>query len=196
MNVDIPLWALLGTNLHDGLAGACSMHPQHAAIEAWCEETWGERPARISDWATHDDVVQVFLRLSASVLIADFLIAQSGRLDIQKHLHIPLENWNPGSIQGLRTTEGKTRFQHRRQSILLSSELRVPEWGAALLEEWLMSMRSEANRPKDRTQRLNEVRRMKLSVERNLESAGLGSVAEEVTSLGLRVDAIDDKLAN
>jgi hypothetical protein len=172
------------------------MHPQHSAIEAWCEDTWGERPTRISEWATHDDVVQVLLRLSESVLIADFLVGPGGRLEIQKHLHIPLEHWNPGSIQGVRTTEGKTRFQHRRQSIVLSSELRVPEWGAALLEEWLVGMRSEANRPRDRTQRLNEVKRMKLSVERNLESAGLATVSEEVNALGQRVDALDEQLAN
>ena len=98
------------------------MHAHHAAIEAWCDSTWGEPPARISDWATHDDVVQVFLRLSASVLIADFVVGASGKLQIQHHLHIPLETWNPGSIQGIRTSEGKTRFQHRRQSILLSSD--------------------------------------------------------------------------
>ena len=120
------------------------MNTHHSAIEAWCDVTWGERPVRISDWAVHDEVVQVFLRLSASVLIADFTLGANGRLSIQQHLHIPLETWNPGSIQGLRTMEGKTRFQHRRQSILLSSELRVPEWGAALLEEWLMSMRGRS----------------------------------------------------
>lgn len=173
-----------------------SMHTHHAAIEAWCDETWGERPGRISDWAVHDNVVQVFLRLSSSVLIADFTVTQSGKLAIQQHLHIPLETWNPGSIQGIRTMEGKTRFQHRRHSILLSSELRVPEWGAALLEEWLMSMRSAANRPKDRMQRLNEIKRMKLSVERNLESADLGKAREEIDFLNLRLDRIDEGLAN
>ena len=155
------------------------MHPHNMAIEVWCEETWGERPVRISDWANHDDVVQVLIRLSSSVLIADFLMDSNGKLNIQQHLHIPLETWNPGSVLGMRTSEGKTRFQHRRQSIYLSSELRVPEWGAALLEEWLLSMRSAVNRPKDRTQRINEIKRLKLSIERNLESASLGKVAEE-----------------
>lgn len=172
------------------------MHSHHSTIEAWCENTWGEAPARISDWATHDDIVQVFLRLSASVLIADFIIGKSGKLEIQQHLHIPLETWNPGSIQGIRTSEGKTRFQHRRQSILLSSELRVPEWGAALLEEWLMSMRSAVNRPKDRLQRINEIKRMKLSVERNLESGSLGKVVDELELLDARVDRIEHRLSN
>ena len=48
------------------------MHPHSMAL-IWCEETWGERPVRISDWANHDDIVQVLIRLSSSVLIADFL---------------------------------------------------------------------------------------------------------------------------
>ncbi len=172
------------------------MHTHHSAIEAWCDVTWGERPVRISDWAVHDDIVQVFLRLSASVLIADFTLGANGRLSIQQHLHIPLETWNPGSIQGLRTMEGKTRFQHRRHTILLSSELRVPEWGAALLEEWLMSMRSAVNRPKDKVQRTNEIKRMHLSVQRNLESAGLSSASEEIKALNDRIDRIDNRLAN
>lgn len=174
----------------------CCMHPHNMAIEVWCEETWGERPVRVSDWANHDDVVQVLIRLSASVLIADFLLDSDGSLLIQQHLHIPLETWNPGSIQGIRTSDGKTRFQHRRQSIYLSSELRVPEWGAALLEEWLMSMRSAVNRPKDRTQRINEMKRMKLSVERNLESASLSKVNDERISLDAKLDRIDSRLAN
>ena len=172
------------------------MHPHNMAIEVWCEETWGERPVRISDWANHDDIVQVLIRLSSSVLIAAFLLDSDGSLLIQQHLHIPLETWNPGSIQGIRTSEGKTRFQHRRQSIYLSSELRVPEWGAALLEEWLMSMRSAVNRPKDRTQRINEMKRMKLSVERNLESASLSKVNDERISLDAKLDRIDSRLAN
>jgi len=172
------------------------MHPHNMAIEVWCEETWGERPVRISDWANHDGIVQVLIRLSSSVLIADFLLDSDGKLNIQQHLHIPLETWNPGSIQGLRTSEGKTRFQHRRQSIYLSSELRVPEWGAALLEEWLLGMRSAVNRPKDRTQRINEIKRLKLSIERNLESASLTKVADEATSLDGQLDRINHRLAN
>ena len=172
------------------------MHPHNMAIEVWCEETWGERPVRISDWANHDETIQVLIRLSSSVLIADFLLESNGKITIQQHLHVPLETWNPGSILGMRTKEGKTRFQHRRQSIYLSSELRVPEWGAALLEEWLMSMRGHATRPKDRVQRLNEIKRMKTSVERNLESASLVKITDEITFLDERVDRVGNHLAN
>ena len=139
---------------------------------------------------------RVLIRLSSSVLIADFLLDSDGKLNIQQHLHVPLETWNPGSIQGLRTSEGKTRFQHRRHSIYLSSELRVPEWGAALLEEWLMSMRSAINRPKDRTQRINEIKRLRTSIERNLESASLDKVTDERAALDQQLDRINNRLAN
>ena len=72
----------------------------------------------------------------------------------------------------------------------------MAEWGAALLEEWLMSMRSAVNRPKDRAQRINEMKRMKLSVERNLESASLVKVGEENARLNGQLDRIDRRLAN
>lgn len=140
--------------------------------------------------------MQVFLRLSASVLIADFELKNDGTLHIRQHLHIPLETWNPGSIQGIRTPEGKTRFSHRRQTIYLSSELRVPEWGAALLEDWLVSMRSDVNRPKDRFQRMAEVTRMKTSVQRNLETASVANVAKDIHDLDKRIDRIGDTLAD
>lgn len=155
-----------------------------------------ERPTKVSEWATHDDIVQVFLKLSQSVLIADFKVDERGMLAIKQHLHIPLETWNPGSIQGLRTPEGKTRFSHRRQTIYLSSELRVPEWGAALLEDWLLSIRTRGNRPKDRKQRIMEMQRMRLSVQRNLESASLDKLESEVAFLHQRLENVNDQLAD
>ncbi|MDG1553033.1 MAG: hypothetical protein P8Q87_05830 [Candidatus Poseidonia sp.] len=166
------------------------------AIEVWCEKAWGETPKKSSEWASTDETVQVFLRLSASVLIADFELKKDGTLTIRQHLHIPLETWNPGSIQGIRTPEGKTRFSHRRQTIYLSSELRAPEWGAALLEDWLLGMRSDVNRPKDRTQRLAEINRMKTSVQRNLETAAVDHVSKEINELDARIDRIGTTLAD
>ncbi|HJM55312.1 MAG TPA: hypothetical protein QGI72_03610 [Poseidonia sp.] len=166
------------------------------AIEVWCEKAWGETPKKISEWASNNETVQVFLRLSASVLIADFELKKDGTLHIRQHLHIPLETWNPGSIQGIRTPEGKTRFSHRRQTIFLSSELRVPEWGAALLEDWLVSMRSDVNRPKNRSQRIAEITRMKTSVQRNLETASVTNVGKDISDLDMRIDRIGDTLAD
>ncbi len=58
-----------------------------------------------------------------------------------------------------------------------------------------MSMRSAVNRPKDRTQRVNEIKRLRTSVERNLESASLEKVTDERASLDERLDRINDRLA-
>ena len=166
------------------------------AIEVWCEKAWGETPKKVSEWASNTETVQEFLRLSASVVIADFELKNDGTLHIRQHLHIPLETWNPGSIQGIRTPEGKTRFSHRRQTIYLSSELRVPEWGAALLEDWLVSMRSDVNRPKDRSQRVAEITRMRTSVQRNLETASVANVGKDINDLDMRIDRIGNTLAD
>jgi hypothetical protein len=59
-----------------------------------------------------------------------------------------------------------------------------------------MNMRSSVNRPKDRTQRLNEMKRLKLSIERNLESASLAKVNDERETLDERLDQINRRLAN
>ena len=59
-----------------------------------------------------------------------------------------------------------------------------------------MNMRSAMNRPKDRTQRINEIKRMKLSVERNLESASLDKVERERVALDAQLDRINERLAN
>ena len=95
-------------------------------------------------------------------------------------------------IQGLRTAEGKTRFQHR-QSIYLSSELPVPN-GAALLEDWLMGMRSAINRPKDVS---NE--RMR-SADSNCPSNEIWrtplEAVDELGSLSQQVADISQRLAN
>ena len=59
-----------------------------------------------------------------------------------------------------------------------------------------MSMRGAVNRPKDRMQRVNDLKRMKLSVERNLESASLTHVQDDINGLSERVERIDAHLAD
>jgi len=171
------------------------MHPYQFSIEVWCEETWGERPKKISEWVFNDGRLQLFLKLSASALIADFEVKDGDELHIHQHLHIPLETWNPGSIQAIRTNDGRVRFSHRRQSIYLSSQLRAPEWGAALLDEWLLSLRGEVTRPKERGHHIAEIERMKLSIERHLESASLNQIQKDINELSQRIDRIDANLA-
>ncbi|MBT60144.1 MAG: hypothetical protein CMA63_01145 [Euryarchaeota archaeon] len=117
------------------------MESHLSALELWCEKEWGQVPESISEWFSDDSVVQVFMRLNRSVLIADFIIDADGEVRCNEHLQIPLDRWNPGSIQAFRTNDGRVRFRHRNLEIFLAAHLRAPEWGQALLEEWLMSQR-------------------------------------------------------
>jgi len=166
--------------VEDGWIEPSAMVSHRLALETWCESMWGQLPLDISEWAAHDDVLQVFIKLNRGVLIADFAMDSDGELVCEEHLHIPQDRWNPGSIQAHRTNEGRVRFRHRSSEIILSARLRAPEWGQALLEEWLMNQRGEALKPKDRSQRLSSINRSKLSIERNLNQARLTHAQSEL----------------
>jgi hypothetical protein len=152
---------------------------------------WGQVPLDISEWASHDDVLQVFIKLNRGVLIADFAMDHDGELHCEEHLHIPQDRWNPGSIQAHRTNEGRVRFRHRSSEITLSARLRAPEWGQALLEEWLMNQRGDALKPKDRSQRLSSINRSKLSIERNLNQARLSHAKSELAITAERLESAE-----
>ena len=165
-----------------------------AAILAWCDETWGQKPVLIEEWVVSDDFAQVFIKLSNSVLIVDFMIESSGDLICQNHLHIPQERWNPGSIQVFRTKEGRVRFRHRNSEIIFAAHFRAPEWGQSLLEEWLMGQRGEVLRPKDRSQRIASIKRNKESIKRNLNSASLDSAKIEMQIVSHRLESAEKGL--
>lgn len=165
-----------------------------AAILAWCDETWGQRPVVVEEWVTSDDSAQVFVKLNNSVLIVDFMIESSGDLICQNHLHIPQERWNPGSIQVFRTKEGKVRFRHRNSEIIFAAHFRAPEWGQSLLEEWLMAQRGEVLRPKDKSQIIASIKRNKESIKRNLNSASLDSAKIEIQIASHRLEAAEKGL--
>ena len=162
-----------------------------APIEAWCEEHWGQTPEEISEWVADEEISQVFIRLTRGVLIVDYSVNEDGELTCQEHLHIPLDRWNPGSIQVHRTHEGLVRFRHRQSEILLSARLRAPEWGKALLEEWLMSQRGEASRPKEKSARIAAIKRSKLSIERNLQSASLESSITDLELAKIKISSAE-----
>lgn len=175
---ELPCWVL--NKVENGSIEPRGMVSHRFALETWCEEAWGQVPLQISEWAAHDDVLQVFIKLNRGVLIADFAMDSDGELQCEEHLHIPQDRWNPGSVQAHRTNEGRVRFRHRSSEITLSARLRAPEWGQALLEEWLMQQRGEALKPKDRSQRLSSINRSKLSIERNLNQARLTHAQSEL----------------
>ena len=159
-----------------GVEGQVMLH--RAAIESWTTDKWGQPSVQIAEWLIEDDIVQAFIRLQRGALIIDATIDETGHLRCKNHLHIPFDQWNPGSIQANRTRDSRVRFRHRHAEIILSARFRAPEWGQALLEEWLMAQRGEETRPKTSEQRLATIRRSKASIERYLEQSNLDYATE------------------
>ena len=168
---------LMDVKVHEwGVEGQVMLH--RAAIESWTTDKWGQPSVQIAEWLIEDDIVQAFIRLQRGALIIDATIDETGHLRCKNHLHIPFDQWNPGSIQANRTRDSRVRFRHRHAEIVLSARFRAPEWGQALLEEWLMAQRGEETRPKSSEQRLATIRRSKASIERYLEQSNLDYATE------------------
>jgi len=168
---------LMDVKVHEwGVEGQAMLH--RAAIESWTTDKWGQPSVQIAEWLIEDDIVQAFIRLQRGALIIDATIDETGHLRCKNHLHIPFDQWNPGSIQANRTRDSRVRFRHRHAEIILSARFRAPEWGQALLEEWLMAQRGEESRPKSSEQRLATIRRSKASIERYLEQSNLDYATE------------------
>tara|TARA_Y100000589_G_C27194297_1_gene646082 strand:- start:560 stop:1156 length:597 start_codon:yes stop_codon:yes gene_type:complete len=168
---------LVDVKVHEwGVEGWSMLH--RAAIESWTSDKWGQSSVQIAEWLIEDNIVQAFIRLQRGALIIDASIDETGHLRCKNHLHIPFDQWNPGSIQANRTRDSRVRFRHRHAEIVLSARFRAPEWGQALLEEWLMAQRGEETRPKSSEQRLATIRRSKASIERYLEQSNLDYASE------------------
>lgn len=167
-----------------------------SAIETWTSDKWGQQAIQIAEWLIDDDIVQAFVRLKRGALILDGIIDKTGHLQCKNHLHIPFDQWNPGSIQATRTRDSSVRFRHRHAEITLSARFRAPEWGQALLEEWLMDQRGEETRPKSSEQRLATIRRSKASVERYLEQSNLDYAQELLFMTKLSIHSAERHLSS
>jgi hypothetical protein len=166
-----------------------------AAIESWTSDKWGQPSIQIAEWLIEDDIIQAFIRLQRGALIIDATIDETGHLRCKNHLHIPFDQWNPGSIQANRTRDSRVRFRHRHAEIILSARFRAPEWGQALLEEWLMAQRGEETRPKSSEQRIATIRRSKASIERYLEQSNLDYATEMLAITQISLDNAARELA-
>jgi len=185
---------LMDVKVHEwGVEGQAMLH--RAAIESWTTDKWGQPSVQIAEWLIEDDIVQAFIRLQRGALIIDATIDDTGHLRCKNHLHIPFDQWNPGSIQANRTRDSRVRFRHRHAEITLSARFRAPEWGQALLEEWLMAQRGEETRPKSSEQRLATIRRSKASIERYLEQSNLEYATELLAITQASLDNAAQELA-
>jgi len=179
---------LVDVKVHEwGVEGRLMLH--RAAIESWTSDKWGQPSVQIAEWLIEDNIVQAFIRLQRGALIIDASIDETGHLRCKNHLHIPFDQWNPGSIQANRTRDSRVRFRHRHAEIVLSARFRAPEWGQALLEEWLMAQRGEETRPKSSEQRLATIRRSKASIERYLEQSSLDYASELLATTKTSLDS-------
>ena len=172
------------------------MQPLSDDIAEWCDETWGQSPSEVLEWFEDDERVQVFIKLQRSVLIADFMFKDNAvnmsrdRIEIRHHLHIPLDIWNPGSIQATRISDGRVRFRHRNSDILLAAKMRA-RMGQKHLGRLVNVTWGEQLRPKDKNQRLASIKRIKEIVNRNLHSASLEGARDDLHLINLRINSAE-----
>ncbi|MDP6869933.1 MAG: hypothetical protein QGI21_04095 [Candidatus Poseidoniaceae archaeon] len=163
-------------------------------IRIWCEDAFGQSPIDLSIWADDEDVVQVLLRLNKEVVIAD-LSWDENTLFEETTMVISLDNWQPGSIQTRRLSDGMVRFKHRTKEIILSPRVRAPEWASALLEEWLLDMRGDDSKPRDKRRRIADLKRSRDVAERMLEQAELSEIKDTINQIDSKLNKIDSRLA-
>ena len=169
------------------------MSKQVNQFRDWAEDAWYESPLEISVWFASEDYAEVFFKLEKSVLVAKLTMIDES-WESEKHLHIPLDIWKPGSIQVHTTTEGVTRFRHRQQEINLRGKTRAPEWAQTLLENWLLNLKNKRDNPRDRLQKLSSLKRVKATIERNLASASLSGVSTDIAIAGMKIDSAEKLL--
>ena len=171
------------------------MDETERALRLWCENVFAESPIAVSIWIDEDDIVQSFLQLDNRIVICDLSRSEEGGFIEEDTLVIRLANWQPGSIQTRRMPDGMVRFRHRNNEILLAPKVRPPEWASALLEEWLMDMRGDSARPKDKRKRISDMKRRKETITRMLEQADLSPIIDEIAVTTNRLNAADDRLS-
>ena len=162
-------------------------------IRIWCEDTFGQSPIDSSRWYAEDDIIQVLIRLSDRVVIAD-LCWDSEDLHEVSSMVVKQTDWQPGSIQTRRLNDGAILFRHQLKEIILFPIRRAPEWASALLEEWLLGMREDKANTRANRRPISYVKRAKNVTERMLDQADLSDIREAIEKLDLQLTNIDNLL--
>ncbi len=162
----------------------------------WCEHLLGQKPHEILTWADEDDFVQSLVRLERMVLVVDLQVDADHKIVEDKHIAITLDNWSPGSIQTRRMADGSVRFKHRKDELILAARLRSPEWAGALLEEWLMDMRGDQNKPREKNRHIANMKRSRETIGRMLEQAELNAIKETIAEISIGLENTENLLAN
>ena len=171
-----------------------TMDATEREVRVWIQQAFGEDAVNLSIWTEEEEMVQVLFRLPDKVVISD-LSWEDDVIVEESSLIINLSNWQPGSIQTRRMPDGLVRFRHRSNEIMLAARVRSAEWAGSLLEEWLMDMRGDANKPRGRQRRISDLKRKRDMVARLLDQAELTSIKDEITTAENRLSSADDRLS-
>ena len=165
-------------------------------VRDWCEHLLGQKPHEILTWADEEDIVQSLIRLERMVIVVDLQLDEDDNIVDEKHISIALETWSPGSIQTRRMADGSVRFKHRKDELILAARLRSPEWAGALLEEWLMDMRGEQSKPREKNRHINNMKRSRETIGRMLEQAELTMVKDTMAEISTILENTEHLLAD
>ncbi len=163
-------------------------------VETWCEENSNITPTAVSLWADDDELINALIRLPNSVIGLALELDGEGKIESEEVLEIDLSDWTPGSVQARQLSDGRVRLFHRRKEVIFTARIRGPEWASALLEEWLMEMRGDLARPRDRNRRISEMKRTRELISRLLDQADLENVHRDRDRVEHRLDSALEKL--
>ena len=170
------------------------MDQYEEVVYDWSDTVYGESPNKLSIWSKDEDYVQAFMRFSNKV-VAVHLLTFGGEISEEARLEIDDMNWNPGSIQARQLKNGTVRIKHRTREIFLVPQIRAPEWAAALLEEWLMGIRSESTKFGTKSARYSDLKRKKETITRLLEQVDFDVIKDDIKYTRGRLESADKGLS-
>jgi len=165
------------------------------AIDDWSMRAWGEAPVEIFPWSSIDQRHEVLLKYSNMVVVARLVERNTGDFSTELQVIIRINEWSPGSVQANRLTDGSIKVRFRRQSMTLSAMLKAPDALSSMLEEWLMGMRGEPDRERDRFKRLKAVKRQRDAVSRMLDQASVEKLVETYEQIESKLSDSENSLA-
>lgn len=165
-------------------------------VSEWVETVYGVEPLKISIWGTSYGIIQAMIKLDDKVVVCSLEHdEEDDHIEEEARLEVELANWQQGSIQGRQMKNGSIRIKHRTREIYLEPQIRAPEWVAALLEEWLMSMRGESVIPKSKSSIINDVKRKKESISRLIEQADFELIKDEMRYIRMKLNNAETRLS-
>jgi|TARA_B110000240_G_C13308281_1_gene371614 hypothetical protein len=164
------------------------------AVDDWSMQTWGCAPMEITHWFSVDGVHEALLKYSTMVIIIRLKANEDKSLTTERQVIIRADEWNPGSVQANRLSDGTIKLRFRRQSMTLSAMMKTPHALSSLLEEWLMSVRGSTEKNRDQGKRIQAVKRNRDAISRMLEQASIEKLVEAQEKINEKITHAEDSL--